>query len=147
MPCTPSRDSLTLCSYGTQRGQEEQGTVMPSLVSAHGPCWMVACALSALRVLRKAVLWAPHLLAGARESRACWLLSVFMKPCGSSETFWGSPPQPPLPATLGQFEAALETMPEHLSPQQSFYFQAIGFDLFVAVGHRSMSPRQPLFRA
>lgn len=108
---------------------------------------MVARALPALRFVHKPVLWAPHLLASTRDARACWLLSVFIKPHRSSETCWGSTPQPPLPATVGQFEAALETMPEHVSPQQSFYFQAIGFDLFVFVGHLSVSPRKPLDRA
>ena len=108
---------------------------------------MVACALPALRFVHKAVLWAPHLLASAREARAYWLLAVSMKPYGSSETCWGSAPQLPLPATAGQFEVALETTPEHLSPQQSFYFQAIGFDLFVTVRHLSVSPRKPLDRA
>ena len=62
---------------------------------------MVARTWPALRFVHKAVLCAPHLLAGAREARACWLLSVFMKPYGSSEICWGSAPQPPLPATVG----------------------------------------------
>lgn len=111
----PEREQPDSAPMGCREGRKSRGCR-----ALTGLCWMVACALSALRFVYKAVLWAPHLLASARKDRACWLLSVFMKPYSSSKTCWGSAPQPPLPAMVGQFEAALETIPEHLSPQQSF---------------------------